>query len=353
MRAFKLRFGLPVLIVIFALVLAVLPASASGPQQDDDLVERGRYLTTITGCIGCHTPVDPETFQPIAGMEFAGGNPFDLGPLGVVISKNITPDEETGIGSWTDEEIKTAISTGVSPDGLHLFPIMPYTYFNNMAEEDLDAIVAYLRTVEPKENVIPRQQILPPEQLPQLPRRTDIVAPDPSDTEARGRYLMSAVLACSDCHTPIDPETLAPVMDQYLAGGQPYEGPWGTIYGGNITPHEETGIASWSDEEIKRVIRTGVRPDGRVAVLMPWPEYAAFTDEDLDAVVWYLRNEVPAVENEVPAAALEEAFVRYVEIEEEEPQPSFPIIPVVGGVAFVLIGGAAALVLSRRRAPGA
>lgn len=312
MRALKLHIVLPILLVLGALIVAAVPASARTTTQDDDLVERGRYLVTIAGCIECHTPINLETFQPIEGMEFAGGNAFEVPGLGTILSRNITQDEEYGIGAWTDEEIKTTIQTGVAPDGQHIFPIMPYTTFNNMAEEDLDAIVAFLRTVEPINNPIPRQQLLPDEAYPQLQRRTDIVAPDPTDTAERGRYLMRAVTACTDCHTPIDAETGAPIMDMYLAGGQPYAGPWGTIYGGNITPDEETGIGTWSDEDIERVVRQGIRPDGRIAVLMPYTLYSQLTDDDMAGIIYFLRNDVQAVHNEVPAAALNPGFEHFV-----------------------------------------
>lgn len=315
MKVINLRTILPILLVLGAMTLSVLPASAGAvSQDDDDLVARGEYLANIAGCVGCHTPVSAETFQPLPDMEFAGGVPFEVPGVGTLLTRNITQDEETGIGVWTDEEIKTAIQTGVTPDGQYLFPIMPYITFNNMAESDLDALVAFLRTIEPIENPIPRQQLLPDEAYPQLPRRTDIEAPDPSDTAARGRYLMTGVTACTDCHTPIDAETGAPVMDQYLAGSQPYIGPWGTVYGGNITPDEETGIGGWTDEELERVIRHGVRPDGRIAVLMPWVEYAHLTDQDVAAIIHYLRNDVAPVHAEVPAAALEPAFVRMVDV---------------------------------------
>ncbi len=333
--------------------LTVLPAGAREPAQEDDPIRRGEYLATISGCKGCHTPIDPTTTLPVAGMEFAGGYLFDLGPAGTVLSKNLTSDPETGVGSWTDEELKAAIVTGVSPDGLHQFPIMPYPYFSKMADEDLDALVAYLRTLPPVRNEVPRDPVLPAEALPAIPRVDGITAPDPSDTAARGRYLMTALLACSDCHTPLDPETGAPLTDLYLAGGQPYEGPWGIVYGANITPHETTGLGAWSDEDIERVLRSGIRPDGRQVLLMPWPDYTALTEEDMAAVIYYLRNEVPAVEREVPAPELNEGFERYVEVPESAqaavPAQNMTLIIVVT-VAALVVAAVLMIILSRRRA---
>ncbi len=347
MRTTRLLAQLSALIVL-SLVLCVAgtaPVGARPAAQYDDPVKQGEYLANITGCIGCHTPIDAN-FQPDRSRLYAGGVEFQLGPLGSVFSKNLTPDVETGLGGWSDEEIKRAIRTGVSRDGLHLFPIMPYLYFNKMADSDVDAIVAYLRTLQPVRNVVPRQQILPPEQLPQLPFTEGIVAPVPSDTAARAEYLMTAVTACSDCHTPVNPETGQPILEKYLAGGQPFEGPWGIVYAGNLTPDQETGIGNWSDNDIKRVLRLGVRPNGRRVVLMPWQDYAPLTEEDLNAIVHYLRNNLATVSNEVPAPAIEPEFIQFA----PAPAPVVNTGLIVAAVAaVVIIGGAIAVSAVRRR----
>jgi mono/diheme cytochrome c family protein len=187
-----------------------------------------------------------------------------------------------------------------------------------MARSDLEAIVAYLRSLEPASNPLPRDQIVPVEELPVIEYRGPATPPDNSNPNARGSYLVNAVMACTDCHTPLDQTTGAPNFDMFLAGGQPYEGPWGIVYSANITPHEETGIGSWTNEEVERVFRSGVRIDGRVLVLMPWVEYSVITDEDLDALITYIRQDIAPVDNEVPAPALEAAFIQYVELPVEE-----------------------------------
>jgi hypothetical protein len=109
-------------------------------------------------------------------------------------------------------------------------------------------------------------------------------------------------------------------MDKYLAGRQPYEGPWGIVYGGNITPHEETGIGSWTNEDVKRSIVSGIGQDGRRLILMPWFAYSALTAEDADAVVYYLKNVLPAVENQIPAAALNPDFIVVAPAEQSQLQ---------------------------------
>jgi mono/diheme cytochrome c family protein len=356
MNRLWVRAALSALAVVGIAVASTGQAGARPPGQFEDPVEQGRYLTTIAGCIGCHTPVD-ENFQPIEDKRFAGGQPFDLGPLGVVFSKNLTSDVETGLGGWSDEEIKTAIRTGRSRDGLHLFPVMPYLYYNGMAESDLDAIVAFLRTLPPINNPVERRQVVPAEQLPQLPIQAGVAAPDPSDTAARGVYLLTSVIACSDCHTPVDAETGQPIREQYLSGGQPFIGPWGTIYGGNITPDPETGIGQWSDEDIRRVLHEGIRHDPndsdgewRRVVLMPWQEFTVLTDEDTAAVIHYLRNNVPAVEREVPAAALNEGFEIFVEPPAAAPATNTGLIVGIGAAAIIIVGGVVALLMRRRGA---
>jgi mono/diheme cytochrome c family protein len=350
-----MRKLLPPLTVLALVTLVGLMARAPGANarpsgQFIDPVRQGEYLATIAGCIDCHSPLGPDG-RPDLTRKMAGGQEFLLGPLGVAISKNLTPDPETGIGSWTDDELKTAIRIGISPDGLHAFPIMPYVLFSNMAESDLDALVAYMRSLPAIVNAVPRPQVVPAETLPQLPERRGLTAPDPADTAARGVYLLTAVIGCTDCHTPLDETTGQPIMEKYLAGGQPYEGPWGIVYGANITPDPETGIGNWSDNDLQVLLRAGIRPDGRRVVLMPWQAFSALTTDDAEAVIHYLRNNVPAVSNDVPAPALNEGFLEFVEVEAPG-QAGLDLTWVVGGVvAAVLVIGGALLLMRRPKSP--
>jgi mono/diheme cytochrome c family protein len=326
-----MRKHIVALLVFFAgfiliIASAATSARASGDVPQDDLVTHGKYIATIAGCVTCHTPLKEEYQNPqslsleqIQTLAFndleasdqakllAGGRLFDLGPAGLVFTRNITPDEDTGIGAWTEDQIKLAVKTGISADGKMLFPVMPYHVYNGMADADVEAVIAYLQSVVAVNNTVP-QKTVSTEGLPVLPYQTGIVAPDASDKAVRGAYLVNNVMGCTDCHTPVDPATGAPLMEKYLAGRQPYEGPWGIVYGGNITPHEETGIGSWTEEEIKRALVAGIGKDGRRLILMPWYTYAALTPEDADAVVHYLKNGVPAVNNQIPAASLNPGF---------------------------------------------
>jgi len=355
----KFRFAIPLSVLLVAGVFAFSTITAqAGNRYQDGTLEHGKYIATIAGCTSCHTPAKAEfqdfaslTLEQIQTIAFndsltadtdrllGGGRAFDLGPAGLIFTRNISPDEETGIGSWTDDQLKIAIRTGVNKEGKILFPVMPYHVFNTMADADLDAVIAYLRSVNPVSNNVPKHSI-PTDNFPTPPFQSGIVAPDPVDLAARGQYLVNSVMGCTDCHTPIDPSTGAPIFEKFLGGGQPYEGPWGIVYGGNITPDEETGIGSWTSEEIKRAILSGTSRDGRRLILMPWFAYSGLTAEDVDAVVYYLQNVLPAVSNQVPQASLTPEFT--VMAPDAQPLssgnngPLSPILIVVVGIGVIL-----------------
>ncbi len=345
--------GLALTLLLGLTLAAAGPTLAADPAQEDtpdgDLLAHGEYLARISACIECHSPL-LENGLPDPDNLLAGGRPFDLGPLGIVYSQNLTP---AYIGAWTDEELEAAIRTGISPDGHQSFPIMPYVWYNAYSDDDMAALIAYLRSIEPIENETapPREQVLPSDQLqlPQLPPSTGAAVAPQGPSLARGEYLVLNVMACYDCHVPLDPATGGPLAAAGPSGGQPYEGPWGIAYGANITPAEETGIGAWRDEEIVRAIRSGIRPGGRVLAVMPWPEYNVLTDDDASSIVMYLRSLDP-VENEVPAPALEEGFVRYVEIEEAEASPGdemqVGVVIAVAVIVLLVLGGALAFAMS-------
>lgn len=349
--------SMAILVSLFLLMVGVTSVGAS-PNHQDDVIAHGKYIATIAGCTSCHTPYTADfqkppqdlTIEQIQMLAFngkdaldqdkllSGNQPFDLGPAGIVYSRNLTPDEETGLGKWTDDQIRTAVKTGALPNGSVLFPLMPYHVFNGMADADLDAVIAYLRSVKAVKSLT-QEETVSLAGLQSIPNRTGIIAPDSSDKAARGAYLVNNVVTCTDCHTPVDPATGAPQMDKYLAGGQPYEGPWGIVYGGNITPDKETGIGNWTEEEIKAALLSGVRNDGRRLILMPWYAYSSLTPEDADAIAYYLKNELPAVHNEVPTASLNEGFTRMApEAQKQTPAASTAMSPaILIGVGIVII----------------
>ncbi len=357
---------LKVSLLFFGLFLVALSIQASVPAQSA-LIEHGKYIATIAGCNDCHTDLKPEYLDPtklalpqiltmaLDGKDaldqnkyMAGGRLFDLGPAGMVYTANLTPDKETGLGDWTDEQIKVAIRTGQRPDGRILVPVMPYNSFNSMADTDLDAVVAYIRSIPAVKNKVPASTFVTTGMQPR-PFTQGMVAPPASDKNARGEYLVKSVTSCTDCHTPLDPANGAPMMDKYLAGGQPYVGPWGTVYGGNITPDMETGIGSWTEQEIKTSFMTGVNNKGRRLILMPWFAYSALSNDDADAVAYYIKNSLPAVKNEVPAAVVEKDF-NVLSPQAQSSASTFPMTYVIiGGVVVLALAIVAVVILARRK----
>ena len=360
------------ILVLLALFGIIAPASA-GPRYDEAQIEHGKYIATIAGCTSCHTPYKAEfsnpqtlTLDQIRVLAFneleatdqtkllAGGRVFNLGPAGIVFTKNITPDTATGIGTWTDEQVRIAMKTGKSITGEVLFPVMPYHVYNSMADADVEAVIAYLRSVNAVSNAVPPSTISR-EGLREFPDATGIMAPDSSDKAARGAYLVNSVVGCTDCHTPIDPATGAPQMEKYLAGGQPYEGPWGIVYGGNITPDEETGLGSWTEAEIRRALVSGLSRDGRRLILMPWFAYANLSAEDADAIAFYLKNGMQPISNQVPAASLNPDFIVMAE-ETGAPETSSsasdflqqPIALIVAGILVIVAISVVAALMRRR-----
>jgi mono/diheme cytochrome c family protein len=136
-----------------AAALAVAVWTAPGFAQDQ--VARGKYLTTIMGCGDCHTPGNflgkPDLAHPLSGSDVG----FEVPGLGVFVGRNLTPDKETGLGTWTADQIVTAITTGKRPDGRVLAPAMPWMDFAALTKEDAHAIAAYLKSLPPTRHAIP------------------------------------------------------------------------------------------------------------------------------------------------------------------------------------------------------
>jgi len=279
-------------VLVFALLAAISFGSVAVAQTP---VERGRYLVeSIVGCGNCHTPQGPS--GPLTNRALSGGPPIEEPGAFIAMPSNITPDPETGIGKWTDAQIKTAIREGRRPDGTIIGPPMPFEQYRMMADADLDAIVAYLRTVPAISNKAAKSTYnvpLPPAYGPPITQA--IAAPPRSDNVAYGAYLAGPLGHCIECHTPMDQATHRFKYDTLLgAGGFPFHGPWGISVSRNITSHPDDGLGKWSDAEIERAIRTGTGKDGRK--LMPpmaYGYYAKINAEDMSALIAYLRT-IPA-----------------------------------------------------------
>ncbi len=296
-------------------VLALLAGcgdDSSSPQPHVASTANGQYLVEhVAGCGDCHTPIDAAG-HPWQWMVLAGGVRFDL-PFGAVYTRNITPDSATGIGSWTDAEIVTAIRTGISPahaypnaDDAKLFPIMPYWLYGHLSDNDAQDIVAFLRTVTPVHNAVPADSI-PPAVRATWPLQPGIPSATPaSSAKERGKYLVT-IAGCIDCHTvsksdvtgiPTDPGV---ATELFLAGGREFEiGPLGTVHSKNLTPDPTTGIGTWTAAQIDSAIAYGIDDEGRLLCPpMPWPVYQAMTASDRSDIVAYLKG-IPPIVNAVP-----------------------------------------------------
>jgi len=287
------------LLVALLLALAALASTASAQVPSAADIARGKYVFGATGGCGCHTVAK----HPAN----AGGRRYD-GPFGTVYSANITPDRETGIGSWTDEQIITAIRLGRRPNGERLIPVHPYTTFNGMIADDLQALVAYLRTVpavkqanQPKKISVPMfESVFLPAWLAAFAPKETPPTSAPTSGTARGEYLVRAVGHCGECHTPRT-MTMATDNSRFLAGNP--KGPEDSEVP-NITPDKTTGL-TWTEEEIADYLATGNKPDGDVAgglmgevIDGTLAGYKDLTKADRLAIARYLKT-IPAVKNKI------------------------------------------------------
>jgi mono/diheme cytochrome c family protein len=261
---------------IIAAWCAAMLSLAATCAQADDLVERGKYLVTVGICGSCHTP------NLAGGRKTAG-----------ILSANITPDNETGIGAWTDDQIIEAIRNGKRPNGDPVRPSMGVFWYKGLSDRDVHAIVAYLRTVPPVHTTFERPPItkLPPDYGPLVSHVAEVAR---NDKLAYGRYVGQNIAHCMQCHTPRGADGL-PDLTQLGAGGNTYDAPGGgKATSINITPGNPSGIATWSDDDIKRAVTKGLRPNGTQMIpVMDFDFYNHFTSEDLDALALFLRSLKP------------------------------------------------------------
>jgi mono/diheme cytochrome c family protein len=263
-------------------------------------LKRGTYLAEhVSSCTDCHTLFKdgPNGQESVAAMKGAG----QLFPIpgfpGRLVAPNITPDSETGIGAWTDDQLARAIREGIGRDGNTLFPLMPYSHFRHMTDEDLASVVVYLRSLTPIRNPLPRSEVhFPVKYLVRgVPEPvTEPVQTDLSTPVSRGSYLVE-IAVCSECHTAI--KQGRPAMALKYAGGQVFDEPSGKIASSNITP-DATGIGDYTEETFFKAMRTGYVDKRQLNTLMPWQFYAGQTDEDLKDIYAYLKT-LPAISHHV------------------------------------------------------
>jgi mono/diheme cytochrome c family protein len=273
------------LVLIIALFTGTASAFAQGATQDFSRIERGRYLTTLSDCEGCHTTP--------GGRPFAGGVALQT-PFGTLIGPNITPDTDTGIGNWSDDEFVSALQDGRGRNGTRLYPAMPYTAYTKMSRDDILAIRAYLNTVTPVHNRVNANQLPFPfnirlammvwNWLNFTPGRF-VADPHQSAEWNRGAYLVQGPGHCGACHTPKTAlggdKTDAPLAGATLQG-------W---FAPNITANQHNGIGRWSKDDLVQYLKTGANN----VTLASGPMAEAVThstsqmkDADVAAIATYL-----------------------------------------------------------------
>ncbi len=298
------------ILIIVGYIKLFLPNVGDAPdltvEITEERVERGKYLANhVMLCMDCHAVRDFSLYAgpPKPGTLGGGGDVFDqnMGFPGRFISRNLTP---TALSEWTDGEIFRAITSGVSRDGSALFPVMPYLHYSKMAEEDIHAVIAYLRSLDPVENELDASKPDFPVSLliNTMPVKAEPgVIPSKDDIVEYGRYMITAA-ACTDCHTRMENGAF---VGEPFAGNNEFRFPDGSVVrSANITPHPTTGIGTWTQEQFinrfkmytdSSYVPRRVEP-GEMQTVMPWQMYGGMSEEDLGAIYEYLRSLEP-VEN--------------------------------------------------------
>ncbi|GAC88782.1 alcohol dehydrogenase cytochrome c [Gluconobacter thailandicus F149-1 = NBRC 100600] len=277
-------------LLFFAVIMAI---SARSAQAQTDLIEQGKTLFRAADCAACHLSSD--------GQTLSGGKAFSL-PFGTVYAVNITPDRETGIGAYTDEQWLRMMRTGVDRNERHLYPVMPYTSYTFLNDADTLAIKAYLFTLKPVQAKAPENRLPFPFNQRWVmtfwnwfnnPNRRMTTDPHRTPEWNRGAYLVEALGHCDQCHTPRN--------FMFGLSGKAYAG---TVQVGwrayNLTSDTEHGLGGWSDSELFEYLSTGYAPH-RGPASGPMAEAIKnslryLPAEDIRAMIVYLRS-IPARSN--------------------------------------------------------
>ena len=323
MKTFWRIIGSLAALLIVAVIAGIIYFSMTfpkvGPAADmkisatPEMLARGEYLFNhVAICVDCHStrdithyamPVLPETHGK-GGEDFA---PF-LKINGTLQAANITP---AGIKDWTDGEVMRAVTEGVTKDGKALFPIMPYPNYGTLDRNDMEAIVAYARTLAPIEHQTAESKLPFPLNIivKTIPGPAKFQPrPDTTDLVAHGKYLVT-MASCGECHTVRVKGEVVPGTE--FAGGMEIELPFGIVRSVNITPDSVTGIGTWTKEEFIDKFKMYspvdyVSPEvgeKGANTIMPWIQYAGMSEYDLGAIYTYLRTLKP-VRNQVERITL-------------------------------------------------
>ncbi|HEV8659449.1 MAG TPA: c-type cytochrome [Thermoanaerobaculia bacterium] len=295
----KLRIAFIVVFLSLSCSHGRIPLPAVSPTATSDTtVARGESIVrNVAVCGQCHA-ADPE--HDVDG-PLSGGKEFRDWRIGVARASNLTPDNATGLGTWSDAEIVRALRNGQRQDGRLLAPVMPYEWFHEMSDDDAFAVARYLKSLAPARHEVKQSPSfwfkLGKLFLGPKPAIT-ASAPPRGATAEYGRYLSQHVGLCAECHTPRGGIRSTPDKNQLFAGmANPPKG--FPAKPSNLTPDVETGIGRWTETDFLQTLRSGVNPSGRsLKPFMPWRQIRRMSDDDLRAIYRYLRTLRP-IRNEV------------------------------------------------------
>jgi mono/diheme cytochrome c family protein len=284
---------------------AANPTGVPASLAHASMVARGAYLARAADCLVCHTAE--------GGKAYAGGLGFKL-PFGTLYSTNITPDKETGIGDYSDQDFLNAVQRGIRRDGARLYPAMPFTSYTYITDADALAIKAYLFSLPPMRSAAPANTLVFPfNQRWSMMFWSALFNPDtrfmPDSARSpewnRGAYLAEALAHCGECHTP---RNLAFALDNRRKYAGAVAAGWRAY---NITSDKATGVGGWSDDDIAAYLTTG-HANGHGAASGPMGEavdrsFSTFAPEDIRAVVAYVRSVPRVTSSDLPATLAQPA----------------------------------------------
>ena len=278
-----------------------VPATGLKSSTDSTIIARGKYLAMGPAhCWTCHVEDPSKVDLQSAYPAMTGGHKFDL-PFGTLYSPNITSDSVTGIGRYSDEQLAQIIRYNLKPSKQALAPFMT---FNTMSDEDVVAIISYLRSTEPVQHKVPENDLNMLGKIvfrflinPIIPEENQMLQVTEPDTTAEyGKYLVYSVTSCNGCHTERGPT--GEFIGMPFAGGGSKEMARGTFVAPNLTPDPETGrIYYWKEQDFINRFRAGKIYQEE---FMPWESYSLLSDNDLKAIYKFLRTLEP-VPNKIEA----------------------------------------------------
>jgi len=279
-----------------------VPLPAVPPATTADSTARGRFIVRDAAvCGGCHAGSERDPDGPLSG-----GREFHDWRIGTIRASNLTPDDATGLGTWSEAEIVRALRNGVSKDGRLLAPVMPYEWLHEMSDDDAFAVARYLKSLPPVGNEVKQS----PNIFFKLGKifflrpapASSVTAPPRGPNAEYGRYLSQHAALCAECHTPRAGIRSQPDKSRLFAG-MPHPPKEFQANPSNLTPDPATGIGNWTEADFLQTLRRGVNPAGQsLHPFMPWRQNGRMSDDDLRAIYAFLRT-LPPIRQNVPRVA--------------------------------------------------